>query len=86
MHQISDHMALHASLTCQHPERKEICVRALRRIKYDALDADLSVGNIDHNIVDVNVSVKHYDDVLTRLWDKHAPLKKILFVDRPLND
>ena len=28
---ISDHMALHASLTCQrtHPERKKICVRFL---------------------------------------------------------
>ena len=34
---ISDHMTLHASLTCQrtHPERKEIFVRSLKRINDD---------------------------------------------------
>ena len=41
---ISDHMALHVSLSRQrpHPERKAICVRALRRINNNSLEADLA--------------------------------------------
>ena len=40
---ICDYRALHVSLTCNrvHPERKQICVRSLKRIIYDALEADL---------------------------------------------
>ena len=40
---ICDHRALHVSLTCNrgHPERKQIDVRSLKRITYDALEADL---------------------------------------------
>ena len=40
---ICDHRALHVSLTCNrvHPERKHIHVRSLKRITYDALEADL---------------------------------------------
>ena len=46
---ISDHMALHVSLACQrpHPERKEVYIRALRRINNDSLEADLACLNID---------------------------------------
>ena len=40
---ICDHRALRVSLTCNriHPERKQIDVRSLKRITYDALEADL---------------------------------------------
>ena len=46
---ISDHRALHVSLTCSraHPERKQIEVRSLKRIQYDVLEADLIGVNID---------------------------------------
>ena len=81
-------MALHVSLACQrpHPERKEVYVRALRRINNDSLEADLACLNIDIECDDVNVVVAQYDTSLSRLLDKHAPLKKICIVDRPLSD
>ena len=81
-------MALHVSLACQrpHPERKEVYVRALRRINNDSLEADLACLNIDIECDDVNVVVAQYDTSLSRLLDKHAPLKRICIVDRPLSD
>ena len=85
---ISDHMALHASLSCQrpHPERKEIFVRALRRINNDSLEVGLAGIKIDFDCDDINVVVAQYDTSLSRLLDKLAPLKKICSVDRPMSD
>ncbi len=87
---ISDHMALHASLTCKrpHPVRKKICVRSLKRVNDEALITDLSgiITELDYNCGDVNVVVTQYDAYLTALLDKHAPLKKLHVVERPLND
>ena len=81
-------MALHVSLACQrpHPERKEVYVRALHRINNDSLEADLAYLNIDIECDDVNIVVTQYDTSLSRLLDKHAPLKKICIVDRPFSD
>ena len=85
---ISDHMALHASLSCQrpHPERKEIFVRALRHINNDSLEVGLAGIKIDFDCDDINVVVAQYDTSLSRLLDKLAPLKKICSVDRPMSD
>ena len=76
---ISDHMALHASLVyqCLHPERKYISVQALCRINNDSLEADLAGINIDCE--DVNVVVAQYD----RLLDKPAPLKRDVLLMNP---
>ena len=75
---IYDHMALHASLSCQHPhpERKSIFVRALRHINNDSLEAALAGIKIDFDCDDINVVVAQYDTSLSRLLDKLAPLKK----------
>ena len=72
---ISDQRALHASLQCirPHPVRKRISVRAIRRIKDDAIIKDLD----KQRCVDVDTMVEMY---------KHVPLKKIMVVDRPLNE
>ena len=81
---ISDHMALHASLSCQrpHPERKEIFVRALRRINNDSLEVGLAGIKIDFDCDDINVVVAQYDTSLSRLLDKLAPLKRyVLLID-----
>ena len=53
---ISDHRALHVSLTCSraHPERKQMEVRSLKRIQCDVLEADLIGVNIDRECTDVN--------------------------------
>ena len=85
---ICDHRALHVSLTCNrvHPERKQIYVRSLKRITYDALEADLIGVNIDRECTDVNIVVRQYDASLSSLLDKHAPSKCICVVDRPMND
>ena len=54
---ISDHRVLHASLQCilPHPVRKQITVRALRRIKDDALAEDLDRFYVDQGCVDVDI-------------------------------
>ena len=84
---ISDHRALHVSLACMrpHPPRKLIQVRALRRINSDALETDLTDLHMDSNCTDVDVVVAQYDDKLSSILDKHAPLKCIYVVDRELN-
>ena len=68
------------------PARKRIQVRALRRIRGDVLDADLAGFIVDEECDDVNVVVTQYDDFLSELLDKHAPLKEIDVVERQLND
>ena len=85
---ISDHRALHVSLTCSraHPERKQIEVRSLKRIQCDVLEADLIGVNIDRECTDVNLVVRQYDSSLSSLLDKHAPSKRIYVVERPMND
>ena len=85
---ISDHRALHVSLTCirAHPERKQIEVRSLKRIQCDVLEADLICVNIDRECTDVNLVVRQYDTSLSSLLDKHAPSKRIYVVERPMND
>ena len=59
---ISDHRVLHASLQCirPHPVRKQISVRALRRIKDDALAEDLDRFYVDQGCVDVDIMIEQY--------------------------
>ena len=85
---ICDHRALQVSLTCNrvHPERKQIDVKSLKRITYDALEADLIGVNIDRECTDVDIVVRQYDASVSSLLDKHAPSKRIYVVDRPMND
>ena len=92
---ISDYRALHASLQCirPHPVRKQIAIRAIRRIKDDAIVKDLDKFSIDERCVEVDTMVEMYDRFLSELLDKrstvlpvHATLKKITVVDRPLNE
>ena len=48
--------------------------------------ADLTGITIDSECRDVNSIVNHYDNTLSTILDKHAPLRKICIVDRPMND
>ena len=66
---------IHASLQCirPHPIRKQIAVRALRRIKDDALAEDLDRFNVDQGCVDVDIMIEQYDKYLSDLLNKHAP-------------
>ena len=58
-------------LCCQQQlKRKEIFVRALRRINNDSLEANLAGIKIDFD--DINVVVDQYDTSLSRLLDKLA--------------
>ena len=76
---ISDHRVLLASLQCirPHPVRKQICIRALRRIKDDALDEDLERVNVDQGCVDVYIMIEQYDKYVSDLLAIHAPKKNI---------
>ena len=77
---VSDFISIifHASLQCirPHPVRKQIAVRAIRRIKDDAIVKDLDKFSIDQGCVDVDTMVEMYDRFLSELLDKHAPLKR----------
>ena len=76
------------SLTCQqpHPTRKQVQVRALRRVNGEKLDANLTSIDIDTECGDVNTVAIQYDDCMRKLLDKHAPLKTIQVVEIPMND
>ena len=80
---ILNYMVLHSSLQCirLHPVRKQIAVRALHRIKDDALAEDLDRFHVDQGCVNVDIMIEQYD-----LIDRHAPKKNIYVVDRPLNE
>ena len=67
-----------------HPVRKQITVRALRRIKDDALAEDLDRFNVDQGCVDVDIMIEQHDKYLSDLLDKHAP--KTYICGRPLNE
>ena len=77
---IPDHRVLHASLQCRrpHPVRKQITIRALRRIKDDTLAEDLDRFNVDQGYVDVHMLIKQYDKYLSDLLNKHAPKKEYI--------
>ena len=85
---MSDHRVLHASQQCirPHPVRKQIAVRALRRIKDDALAEDLDMFNVDQGCDNVDIMIEQYDKYLSDLLDRHAPKKNICVVDRLLNE
>ena len=68
-----------------HPVRKQIAVRALCRIKDDALAEDLDKFNVDQGCVDVDIMIEQYK-YLSNMLDKHAPKKNIYVVDMPLNE
>ena len=67
---ISDHRALHASLQCirPHPVRKQISVRAIRRIKDDAIVKYLDKFSNDQRCVDVDTMVEMYDRFYLNCW------------------
>ena len=85
---ISDHRVLHASLQCirPHPARKQITVRALRRIKDDAIAEDLDRFNVNQVCVDVDIMIEQYDKYLCDLLGQTCYKKHIYVVDRPLNE
>ena len=80
---ISDHRVLHASLQYMRPlpVRIQITVRALRRIKDDALTEDLDRFNVDQGYVNVDIMIEHYDKYLSDLLDRHAPKNNFERVD-----
>ena len=66
-----------------HPVRKLINFRSLNRISEGSLVLDLDNIDISSECTDVNVLVKQYDDSLSRILDKHAPLKKCMLLRDP---
>ena len=56
-----------------HPIRKQTAVRAIRRIKDDAIVKDLDKFSIDQRCVDVDTMVEMYERFVYELLDKHAP-------------
>ena len=50
------------------------------------LDSDLASFTVDNECVDVNTVVARYDEFLSSLLNKHALLKEIDDVERPLHD
>ena len=68
---ISNHRALHTSLQCirPHPVRKQIAVRAIGRLKDDAMVKDLDKFSIYQRCVDVDTMVEMYNRFLSELLE-----------------
>ena len=60
-------MVFHASLQCLLPHLviKQIAVRALRRIKDDALAKNLDMFKFDQGCVNVDIMIEQYDKYLS---------------------
>ena len=69
-----------------HPVRKQLAVRAIGRMKYDALVEDLNQFSIYQECVDVAIMIEQYDKCLSDLLDKHDPKKNMYVVDRLVNE
>ena len=61
-----------------HPVRKQIVVRAFRRINNAELFGDLDKFSVDQRCVDVDIMNEQYDKFLSDVLDKHSPMKNIL--------
>ena len=74
---LSDHYALHASITCSRPYRecKQIIYRHIYNINHDSLYNDLTEIYFDFNETDIDNAVISYTTILHFLLYKNAPEK-----------
>ena len=75
---ISDHRAIIANMNCGklHAKRKEITYRKVKGIDCTTFGEDIAASKLCHSTtVTVDESVSNYNEVLSNILDKHAPLK-----------
>ena len=90
-HFISDHAFVQCYLSCRRPtlEKKTISYRDLKKIDLDQFKVDLQLSPLGLKDLqsegknDLDQLVLLYRDTLSKLLDKHAPLKTRSFVVRP---
>ena len=88
---ISDHAFVQCYLSCRRPtlEKKTISYRDLKKIDLDQFKVDLQLSPLGLKDLqsegknDLDQLVLLYRDTLSKLLDKHAPLKTRSFVVRP---
>ena len=74
---ISDHNAILVSLKCgrPHPKREQISYRKIKSIDSEALIADIESSALHASqSLTVDNAVQTYNNVLSCLFDKHAPV------------
>ena len=83
---ISDHFAIHCNLNSDRPPnpKKTVSYRKLRSVNTDAFRQDiLSSELLSTNSSDLNSLCSRYDDVISAIVDKHAPLVTKTITVRP---
>ena len=83
---LSDHFAIHFNLNVGKPPplREFVQYRKLKSVNHQQLDEDLqNVGLAHESGDDINQLVTQYNDRLSQLLDKHAPMKKAKLVIKP---
>ncbi|XP_068675919.1 protocadherin Fat 4-like [Montipora foliosa] len=83
---ISDHFAIHCKLNSDRPpnRKKTVSYRKLRSVNTDAFRQDiLSSELVSTNSSDLNSLCSSYDDVISAIVDKHAPLVTKTITVRP---
>ena len=83
---ISDHCFLECNLTLPKPnfEVKEIKFRRTKQINVSTFKADIAASNLCRiTTSSLDDIAKCYDDTLSHILDKHAPLQKKVVVFRP---
>ena len=83
---LSDHFAIHFKLNVGKPPplREFVQYRKLKSVNHQQLDEDLQNAGLSHESGDdINQLVTQYNDQLSQLLDKHAPMKKAKLVIKP---
>ena len=83
---ISDHFAIHCKLNSDRPPnpKKTVSYRKLRSVNTDTFRQDiLSSELLSTNSSDLNSLCSRYDDVISAIVDKHAPLVTKTITVRP---
>ena len=78
---LSDHCFIECNLGILRPNitKKEVQFRNMKQINLNSFKLDIAESNLsDTTMTNVDDLVRSYDDILTRILDKHAPLQKRL--------
>lgn len=83
---LSDHSAVHCKLRLKKPplERMEISYRKLRSVNMDSFNDDLKQSDLlTTNAFDLMGLTEKYENTLTEILQRHAPLKRRMITLRP---
>ena len=82
---ISDHSAVNFCLNLAKPphRKKRITCRKIKDIDFEALNNDICNSDLLKNTNDISLAVSEFEEVLSSLLNKYAPIKQRTIIIRP---